>query len=238
MADVNADGFLDIYVCISGPSPDKQNLLYINNGPSTSSGTITFTESAKAYGLNDSGYSNQAVFFDYDNDGDLDMYLAAYPPCDFQSTNAFYVEKMDTATEEESDQLYENIGDSKFINATGKTGIFNFGLTLNASVADINNDGWYDIYVSNDFNAPDFLYINQKNGSFKNEIQTYLNHTANFGMGCDIADFNNDGYMDIMQADMMPATHYGQKRNMSTMQPEYFKEAVDLGHVGHATRLF
>lgn len=223
MADVNADGLLDIYVCVSGPSPDKQNLLYINNGD------LTFTESAKAYGLNDSGYSNQATFFDYDNDGDLDMYLASYPPCDFQNPNSFYVEKMNTVTDEESDQLYENIGNSKFINATGKSGVFNYGLSLNASVSDFNNDGWYDVYVSNDFNSPDFLFINQKNGTFKNEILTYMNHTSNFGMGSDAADFNNDGNIDLMQADMMSASNFKQKRNMSSMSPEYFNEAVELG---------
>ncbi|MUH35225.1 hypothetical protein D9O36_05175 [Zobellia amurskyensis] len=223
MADVNADGFLDIYVCVSGPSPDKRNLLYINNGDET------FTQDASKFGLDDAGYSNQATFFDFDRDGDLDMFLATYPPAEFQSSNAFYVEKQKSASMQESDQLYENIGGNKFENITQKAGVFNFGLSLNASVSDFNNDGWYDIYVSNDFNSPDFLYINQKDGTFKDGVKEYTNHTSNFGMGSDAADFNNDGWMDIMQADMMSSSNFGKKRNMSSMRPEYFHEAVELG---------
>ncbi|CAZ98831.1 FG-GAP-like repeat-containing protein [Zobellia galactanivorans] len=223
MADVNADGFLDIYVCVSGPSPDKRNLLFINNGDTT------FTESAKEFGLDDAGFSNQATFFDYDKDGDLDMFLASYPPAEFQSSNAFYVEKQTSATMEESDQLYENVGGGKFKNVTKESGIYNFGLSLNASVSDFNNDGWFDIYVSNDFNSPDFLYINQKDGTFKDQVKKFTNHTSNFGMGSDAADFNNDGWIDLLQADMMSSSNFGKKRNMSSMRPEYFHEAVELG---------
>ncbi|WP_276167053.1 FG-GAP-like repeat-containing protein [Zobellia alginiliquefaciens] len=223
MADINADGFLDIYICVSGPSPDKRNLLYINNGDET------FTESAVEFGLDDAGYSNQATFFDFDRDGDLDMFLAAYPPAEFQSTNAFYVEKQKLATQEESDQLYENVGGNKFENITQKAGVYNFGLSLNASISDFNNDGWLDIYVSNDFNSPDFLYINQKDGTFKDGVKEYMNHTSNFGMGSDAADFNNDGWIDLLQADMMSSSNFGKKRNMSSMRPEYFHEAVEMG---------
>ncbi len=223
MADVNNDGWLDIYVSVSGPSPDKSNLLFINNKD------LTFTESAVKFGIADKGYSNQSVFFDYDNDGDLDLYVGTYPPCDFQSPNSHYASKLKRPNKDETDRLYENIDNQRFVDVTEKAGILNYGLTLNASVADFNHDGWSDIYVSNDFNAPDFLYINNGDGTFSDKILEYTNHTSNFGMGSDAADINNDGYIDLMQLDMQSQTNKGKKENMSSMAPEIFHEAVALG---------
>ena len=223
MADVNNDGLLDIYACVSGPYVEKKNQLYINNGD------LTFTESAKDYGIDSSSASVQASFFDYDNDGDLDMYLANYPPTPFRAPNSYYANKLNKPEDGETDQFFRNEGNTVFVEVTNETGIRNFGLSLSASVSDYNNDGWQDVYVSNDFNSPDFLYINQGDGTFKNEIQSYTQHTSNFGMGSDAADINNDGFVDFMQLDMMAENNKKQKTNMASMNPAKFNEAVDLG---------
>lgn len=223
MADVNNDGLLDIYACVSGPFTETKNQLYINNGD------LTFTESAEEYGINVSSPSVQASFFDYDNDGDLDMYLANYPPTPFRVPNSYYAEKLKNPADNETDQFFRNEGNKGFVEVTNEVGIRNFGLSLSASVSDYNNDGWQDVYVSNDFNSPDFLYINQGDGTFKDEIKSYTQHTSNFGMGSDAADINNDGFVDFMQLDMMAENNKKQKTNMASMNPAKFNEAVDLG---------
>lgn len=223
MVDVNNDGYLDIYICVSGKFATKENQLFINNR------NLTFTESAEAYGLNSDSPSVQAGFFDYDKDGDLDMYLANYPPTSFVVKNKYYAEKMHNAADNETDKFFRNDGDAGFVDVTDEVGIRNFGLSLSTSISDYNNDGWQDVYVSNDFNSPDYLYINQGDGTFKNELHSYTQHTANFGMGSDAADINNDGLMDLMQLDMMAENNKEQKTNMPSMNPKKFNEAVDLG---------
>ncbi|MBD0833410.1 VCBS repeat-containing protein [Aestuariibaculum sp. TT11] len=223
MADVNNDGLLDIYVCYSGPQQNKQNELYINQGNNT------FKESAKAYNIADNGHSVQAAFFDYDKDGDLDLYVANYPPTPFQIGNDYYADKKNNPSLEDSDKLFRNDGNNTFTDVTETSGILNFGLSLGLSISDMNNDGWADIYVSNDFNSPDYLYINQKDGTFKNEIDTMMAHTCNFGMGTDAADFNNDGLIDLLQVDMASSQNDQEKANMSAMNTEKFYEAVSLG---------
>ncbi|MBD0825437.1 VCBS repeat-containing protein [Aestuariibaculum marinum] len=223
MADVNNDGLLDIYVCYSGPGQSRENELFINKGNNT------FRESAKNYNIADNGHSVQAAFFDYDNDGDLDLYVANYPPTPFQIGNNYYADKKNNPSLEDSDKLFRNDGNNKFTDVTEISGILNFGLSLGLSISDINNDGWPDIYVSNDFNAPDYLYINQKDGSFKNEIDAMMTHTSNFGMGTDAADFNNDGLIDLIQVDMASSQNDQEKANMSAMNTEKFYEAVRLG---------
>lgn len=223
MADVNNDGWLDIYVCVSGPYENRKNLLFINKGD------MTFDEKAEEYGLADNGFSVQSSFFDYDLDGDLDMYLATYPPFNFQSPNQFFVEKNGNPRESETDRLYRNEGNGKYVDVTDEAGVINYGLTLSASVADFNNDDWPDIYVSNDFNSPDFLYINNGDGTFTDKLSQYMNHTSNFGMGADVGDINNDGNLDLLQLDMMGDTNKDRKTNMSAMAPEIFYEAVDFG---------
>ena len=222
MVDINNDGFLDIYVCIGDPKDRNANLLYINNGD------LTFTEEAKKYGLDDTAHSVQSYFFDYDKDGDLDVYLATYPPFDLQNNNAFFVSKMKHPVKDETDKLYRNDG-GYFVDVTDESGISNYGLTLSASIADFNNDDWPDIYVSNDFNSVDYLYLNNGDGTFTDQLKKYLPHTSNFGMGTDVADFNNDGLVDILQCDMMPKSNFDQKTNMSPMNTAQFNNAVTSG---------
>ena len=224
MADVNADGYLDIYVCRSGPTMkagERHNLLYINNGDAT------FTEQAKAYGLDNAGFSIQSSFFDYDQDGDLDVYLVNQPPDKRFATSL----KLDPNPQDPhySDRLFRNDG-NKFTDVTQSAGLGNYAYGLNSVTSDINGDGLVDIYVSNDFEKPDFVYINQGNGKFRNENDSYLKHVAWFSMGSDVADFNNDGLVDITTVDMASPDHYRSKTNMGSMNIEQFWKYVDQGY--------
>ncbi|MEL7147191.1 MAG: FG-GAP-like repeat-containing protein, partial [Bacteroidota bacterium] len=212
MADVNDDGYLDIYCLVAGQSDPTGNLLYINNGDNT------FTESSKKYGLHDLGNSVDASFFDYDLDGDLDVYVANYPVTPFLYNSYDYKARMDRVTDIETDNLYRNDG-GRFTKVTEQAGVKLYSLTLSVTVSDLNNDGWPDFYNSNDFGSPDCLYINNQDGTFTNQIKATTNHTAFYGMGVDIADFNNDGYMDILQMDMDAASNRRSKSNMASMNP-------------------
>ncbi len=222
MADVNSDGFLDIYCSVGGKFKPKENLLFINNGD------LTFTESAKKFGVDDIGNSVQSTFFDYDLDGDLDLYVANYPPTKFNAPNYFYQFKMGNIQDVETDNLFRNDGE-KFTNVTNEAGLRSFGLTNSATIGDLNQDGWPDIYVSNDFNVPDYLFINNKNGTFSEHIKDLTKQTAQFGMGTDIADFNNDQLLDILQMDMTPGDNRRSKANMAGMNPGKFWSTVDIG---------
>ena len=225
MADVNDDGFLDIYVSVSGKEDEsiqrKKNLLFINNQD------LTFTEMAADYGLDDPGRSIHSTFFDYDQDGDLDLYVINFPHA-FNKTNQYYFEKSKNPEWLDSDHLYRNEG-GFFTDVTDEAGIRNFGLGLGISASDFNNDGLVDIYVSNDFNTPDFMYMNNGNGTFREVVKESTKHTANFGMGIDAADFNNDGWIDLIQLDMMAEDNRRKKTNMSGMDPQRFWSTVDLG---------
>ncbi len=204
MVDINEDGFLDILVCKSGfkdPSLRKK-ILYINNGD------LTFTNKASAYGLDDASFTIQSYFLDYDNDGDKDVFFvnhnsdfskSMHIPAKMQNGKLVYVE--DTTTVYVSNRLYENKG-GKFVDVTKKAGLISHAFGLSASLADINEDGWMDIYVANDFNKPDALFINNKNGTFTNKLTTYVNHVSFSSMGSDINDINNDGHQDIYVVDM------------------------------------
>jgi hypothetical protein len=207
ITDVNGDGLPDIYVCVvSGKLNLKgHNELYINNGDNT------FRESSVQYGLNFSGFSTQAAFFDYDNDGDLDCYLLN------QSDHSVEVYR-DTSnrrkvSEKSGDKLYRNDGDH-FTDVTSTAGIYSSGLGygLGIGIADFNNDGWDDIYVGNDFHENDYYYVNNGNGTFTESGASAFAHYSRFSMGNDIADYNNDGYLDVVTVDMLPEDEKTLKR--------------------------
>ncbi|MRX40270.1 hypothetical protein GJU43_13365 [Flavobacterium sp. LC2016-23] len=222
MADVNGDGFLDIYCCVGGKFGPKNNQLYINNRNGT------FTERAKEYGIDDIGNSIQGTFFDYDKDGDLDLFVANYPPTRFNSATGDYVQMMLHVKDNESGHLYRNDG-GHFANVSKEAGVMNYGLSLSATIGDLNNDSWPDIYVSNDFNSPDFMYINNQDGTFREVVKEATAHNSFYGMGVDISDFNNDGNLDIFQVDMDAKDNRRKKANMSSMNPKLFWDVVGAG---------
>ncbi|MFD2099020.1 VCBS repeat-containing protein [Flagellimonas iocasae] len=222
MADINGDGYLDIYCSVSGKFGPRNNQLFLNNGDGT------FSEKAAEYGLDDPGNSVQATFFDYDKDGDLDLYVANYPPTSFSSPTFVYTYRMNNVTDIESDHLYRNDGDH-FTNVTGDAGLIAFGLSLSATVGDLNNDSWPDLYVSSDFNSPDLMYLNNQDGTFREVVKEATSHTAFYGMGVDIADFNNDGNLDVFQVDMDAKTNRRKKANMASMNPKLFWDVVNAG---------
>ncbi len=220
--DINRDGHLDIYCSVGGKNSPNNNQLYINNGD------LTFSEKAKDYAIDCEGISMHATFFDYDKDGDLDLYVINYPPTSFTAPVEYYHYMLENHPELDSDKLYRNDGDH-FTDVTTEAGLRSFGLSLGVVASDVNGDGYADIFVSNDFNAPDFLFINNQDGTFTDQIQTSLQQTSFFGMGADIADFNNDGHMDIFQLDMSAEDNFRSKANMSSMDPDAFYRAVELG---------
>lgn len=222
MADVNGDGLLDIYCLVSGQSGNTKNQLYINQGDNT------FKEMASNFGLDDAGNSVDATFFDYDLDGDLDVYVANYPITPFQYNSYNYKMRMDRVTDLESDHLYRNDG-GKFTKITSQANLKNYSLSLSVTASDLNGDGFTDLYVSNDFGTPDCLYINQGDGTFENQIKEATAHTSFYGMGVDIADFNNDGFLDILQMDMDASSNRRSKANMASMNPEIFSNMETVG---------
>jgi hypothetical protein len=222
MVDINHDGFMDIYCSVGGKFGAKENQLFINNGD------LTFSEQAEKYGLADPGNSVQATFFDYDLDGDLDMYLANYPPTRFDAPNSFYRFKQQFPKPLETDKLYRN-DDLTFTDVTEEAGLKTFGLSLSATVGDLNKDGWPDLYVSNDFSTPDYLFINNKNGTFSERVREVTKNTSFYGMGVDIADFNNDQQLDILQVDMTANVNRRSKANMASMNPNLFWSTVNSG---------
>lgn len=204
MADVNADGFLDIFVCGVGKYKhfNGKNQLFINNGD------LTFADRTEEYGLQFEGFSTQSVFFDYDNDGDLDMFLANHAVHTIRSYGHSSLRYQSDPLS--GDKLYRNefieTGQHHFREVTSAAGIYSsqIGYALSVVVSDVNNDGYTDIYVSNDFHENDYLYINQHNGTFRQVLEKAIPHSSRFSMGCDIADINNDGLTDVMTLDMLP----------------------------------
>ncbi|WP_298530837.1 VCBS repeat-containing protein [uncultured Algibacter sp.] len=230
IVDINSDGLLDIYVCRSGPfiqSQARENKLYINLG-NNNDGVPVFEEQGKKYQLNLPHYSTQASFFDFDKDGDLDMFLINH------NTDTKVLYNLDGYKKRKSpftsDRLFENV-EGKYIDVSDKAGIINdgIGFGLGLAIGDLNNDSWPDILVSQDFASSDRIYLNQKNGTFKEVCKEATGHTSNFSMGNDIVDFNNDGWLDFMTLDMVSEDNYGIKASMSGMNPERFKSFVKKG---------
>src|SRR3954470_22859431 len=215
--DINNDGYEDIYVCttIKKDPQQRRNLLYINQGKQAD-GIPRFKEMAAVYGLADTSYSVHAAFLDYDNDGDLDMYIATTKLAKRASTSLGI---RDTSTED-YDRLYRNDWNAQlnhpvFTDVSKSAGIHQHGYGLGIAVVDINKDGWKDIYVTNDFFSSDHLYINNKNGTFTDKVRDYFKHTSRNAMGNAIGDINNDGLDDVFTVDMNPEDNYRKKKNMT-----------------------
>jgi len=227
--DINQDGWMDIYVSQGGPNNKDQrgNLLYINQKD------LTFKESAKEYGLNDLGISTQAVFFDYDKDGDLDCIVANENDYYGLDPNSFYtILKNKDILKDNSSHLYIN-DNNKFKDITEQAGLLKPTFGLGLCVSDINNDSWLDIYIANDYYVPDAMYINNKNGSFTDQIKNTTNQVSFYGMGLDIADLNNDNLKDIFVLDMAASDHIRSKTLMASMNVPQFDlltKTLDLQH--------
>jgi hypothetical protein len=210
VVDINNDGWMDVYVTATmrQRSEDRRNMMFVNQGLNQD-GVPTFIDNAEQYGIQDGGYSEMAAFFDYDRDGDLDLYVLINQRMDQVPTS--YRPKIIDGTAPNNDHLYRNNGDLTFTDVTREAGILIEGFGLGLAVSDLNKDGYPDIYVSNDYLANDILYINNGNGTFTNKIKEYIGHQSQFSMGNDIADINNDGLSDIITTDMLPETHFRKK---------------------------
>ncbi len=227
MVDINQDGWLDIYICRSADTraEKRKNLLFINNKD------LTFTEKASEYGLDDDGYSTQASFFDYDKDGDLDMFLLNHSLMEYAGFSKILPDLKKQRNPIYGNKLYQNDGHNYFTEVSEKANIVSNVLSfgLGCAVSDVNNDGWLDIYVSNDFNEQDYLYINKKDGTFSEESAARLGHTSLFSMGSDAADMNNDGYTDILTLDMLAEDNHRQKMTSGADNYDKFKRLESLG---------
>ena len=242
MVDVNGDGLLDIYVCYSGNlKPEKRaNQLFINQGTSLSRGQgVTFVDKAAEYGLNSFGTSTQATFFDYDKDGDLDMFLLNHNPKSLpvldEASTAELLKKDDPNNGMRLFKHNKNTnGEPLFQDVTTQSSLLSSALSygLGAAMADYNGDGWTDMYISNDYTIPDFLYINDKKGGFINELSKSIGHNSQFSMGSDAADINNDGLTDIFTLDMLPEDNHRQKLLVAPDNYEKFDFNVKVGF-GH-----
>jgi hypothetical protein len=221
IVDINNDGWMDIYVSVSmEKDPQKrQNLLYVNQGLDKNSIPV-FKEMAREYGLNDTTHSTMAQFFDYDNDGDLDMYLTVNQIVPTDNPSVFR-KKITDGSFPSTGRLYRNDFDSTlkhpvFTDVSKEAGVTIEGYGHSATIADINMDGWKDIFVTNDFNSNDLLYINNHDGTFTDKGDTYFKHTSANGMGQDIVDINNDGLPDVIELDMNPEDNYRKKMMMGS----------------------
>ncbi|WP_040490194.1 VCBS repeat-containing protein [Indibacter alkaliphilus] len=232
MADVNGDGLLDIYICKSGPlvGGERHNSLYINNGD------LTFTEMAKEFGIADEGLSQHAVFFDFDKDGDLDMYLLN------NSARSIGANDLRTGQRELRDplggnKLYRNDG-GFFTDVSEEAGIYGsaIGYGLGVTVADINKDGWPDLYVSNDFFEKDYLYINNQDGTFTEALEDMMTEISMGSMGADIADLDNDGWLDIFVTEMLPAKLERVKTKTPFEEWDKYQANVKAGYFHQFTR--
>ena len=231
LADVNNDGWLDIYISYSGnySKNNRRNKLFINQKD------LTFKEQAKSYGIDDVGYTSQSAFFDYDKDGDLDLFVLNHNTKLFRNFDAAYAKQQ--VDEDAGDRLYENKGD-RFEDVTLKAGILSnpIGYGLGIAITDLNNDGWPDIYVSNDYVEEDYLYLNNQEGTFTNELKKQIPCISNFSMGVDAGDINNDGLIDLVTLDMLPEDNNRQKLFYAPDNFELYNNMVDNGFHHQAMR--
>ncbi len=225
LTDINSDGFLDIYICRGGwqdRDEDRTNLLYVNNGD------LTFTERAAEYGIEEPGYSMHATFFDLDNDLDLDLFVINRPDSFFLPLSEMVRRRID-APAKNRDRLYVN-ENGKFIEKGKESGIVeNYGYALAVVPADFNQDGFTDLFISNDYSIKDYLYINQQDGTFKEEIEKTTNHISLYSMGADMADINNDGFEDLVVMEMRPEDYQRSKISMPSMDVKGFYAIVNSG---------
>ena len=225
LVDINGDNFIDIYVSKGGmnTAENKKNVMLINNGD------LTFTDRAEEMGIADTGWTTQSIFIDFDNDSDLDLFVLNHPNS-WSSTKRLDRDNYKNAPLG-GDHFYENVNGT-FKNITDKVGlkleIFG-GYGLGVAAGDLDQNGYIDLYISNDYSSPDFMYMNQGDGTFKEEIKKRTNHIALYSMGNDIADFNNDGLLDILALDMSAEDHIRTKTQMSGMNPLFFNELVRFG---------
>jgi enediyne biosynthesis protein E4 len=236
--DINNDGLLDIYICRvdNHQALRGRNELLVCKGIDKN-GVPFYEDEAAAYGLDFSGYSTQAVFFDYDMDGDLDMYLLNHA----HLQNGNYgprAENLLTYTPGSGDRLFRNDGNGKFTDVTKSSGIHSsaIGYGLGITASDIDLDGYPDLYIGNDFHENDYLYVNQHNGTFKDELNDHLMHTSQYSMGVDVADANNDGLPDVISMDMLSADPYILKRSEAENTLDVFNMKIGLGYNYQYTR--
>lgn len=225
MTDVNGDGFLDIYVCRGyyDEPAKRQNLLFINNGD------LTFSEKSKEYGVDDTGYSIVATFLDYDKDGHPDLFVGNHPVKRMASYEE-HVKNWHNPTLEFSDKLYHNNGDGTFSDQTVQAGLLNYGWTLGTIAADLNQDGWTDIFVAVDHSEPDRYYLNNGDGTFSEVSEQKMRHISYSSMGTDAADINNDGMLDMAIVEMLSTNNFNEKTKMAPMNPKRFWSFVEVGY--------
>lgn len=232
IVDINADGLKDVYVCYSGDLPEemRRNQLFVNQGLDKQ-GIPFFKEMAKDFGLDDPAFSTSAYFSDLDKDGDLDMLLLNHNPALFNNLNVnAFKTMMATPDPMSSSKVYRN-ENGKFRDVSAEIGIATGTLSygLGASIADFNQDGWPDIYIGNDYSAPDYYYLNQGDGTFVDEVRSAFSHTSLYSMGVDVADFNRDGHLDLISLDMLPEDAKRQKLLHSPENYEHYELFVEAG---------
>lgn len=235
VVDINNDGLLDMYVCVSMSknAKDRENILYVNQGIDKA-GVPHFKNMAEAYGLNDTTHSTMATFFDYDNDGDLDMYLVVNEILQNDNPGSFRPIIKD-GSHPSTGRLYRNdwsvaLKHPVFTNVSKQAGITIEGYGHSVNICDINRDGWKDIFVTNDFNSNDLLYINNHDGTFTDKAATYFKHTSANGMGQDVIDINNDGLSDVIELDMNPQDNYRKKMMMSANSYQNYQNSDYYGY--------
>ena len=225
VTDINLDGAPDIFVCRSGYRNSDfplTNQLFVNDGKGN------FTEQAAKYGFTDAANSIQGSWFDYDQDGDIDIYITSHPYFEKTELNKRLALRRQPP-EFARDKLYQNNGNGTFTEVGRQAGIINYGHGLGVVTADLNDDGLTDVYVTNDYNEPDFLYVNNGDGTFTDKIKEMTGHVAFYAMGLDVADINNDGLEDIMSTEMLPGDYKRSKTNMAPMNQRLFEGLLKLG---------